>query len=232
MEEQPMTNRISRLLILSAAFGLLVSMAVMSSAEDLLSNADGTPGLDRWLAYHDKPIENVSDVWQIQDGILTCKGLPRGYLYTKEKYTDFVLKLQWRWPPDGKPGNGGVLFRTTGPHKVWPKCLEVQINNGAEGDFVGIDGYRFNGPKARFRVIDHPKFGQIRFLTKTQSAAKPLGQWNEFEIIAEGGTVTQRLNGKQVNQATDCDVVAGPVLLTAENDPIQFRNIELTPMDK
>ena len=227
-----MPNRIYRPLILTATFGLLVSMAVMAPAENLLHNADGTPGLDRWLAYHDEPIKNVRDVWRIQDGILTCKGLPRGYLYTKEKYTDFVLRLQWRWPPDGKPGNGGVLFRTTGPHKVWPKCLEVQINNEAEGDFVGIDGYRFKGPKERFRVIDHPQFGQIRILAKTDSAAKPSGQWNELEIVAKGGTVTQRLNGKQVNRATNCDIVAGPILLTAENDPIQFRNIELKPMNK
>lgn len=227
-----MTNRISRLLILSATFGLLVSMASLAAAEDLLCNSDGTPGLDRWQAYHCEPIKGVSDVWQLQDGILKCQGLPRGYLYTKKKYTDFVLKLQWRWPPEGKPGNGGVLFRTTGPNKVWPKCLEVQINNGGEGDFVGIDGYRFNGPDARFKIIDHEQFGEIRILSKTQAAAKPPGQWNEFEITAKGGTVTQRLNGKQVNQATDCDVVAGPILLTAENDPIQFRNIELTPLDK
>ena len=44
--------------------------------------------------------------------------------------------------------------------------------------------------------------------------------------------MTLRLNGQQVNQATECDVVAGPILLTAEGNPIQFRNIELVPNEE
>nr|MBC8868433.1 DUF1080 domain-containing protein [Planctomycetota bacterium] len=66
---------------------------------------------------------------------------------------------------------------------------------------------------------------------KAKASAKPPGQWNDYEIIAKGGTVTLRLNGQQVNQATDCDVTAGPILLTSEGNPIQFRNIELTSTD-
>jgi hypothetical protein len=40
------------------------------------------------------------------------------------------------------------------------------------------------------------------------------------------------MNGQTVNRATECDVVAGPILLTAENDPIQFRNIRVKVLDE
>ena len=75
-------------------------------------------------------------------------------------------------------------------------------------------------------------FGKPTFVKKAKALAKPPGQWNDYEIIAKGGTVTLRLNGQQVNQATECDVVAGPILLTAEGNPIQFRNIELVPSEE
>jgi len=208
--------------------GLYLWLPAGASAEDLLSDGDGAPSLARWLCYHEQPIKNVADVWQIEDGILTCKGVPNGYLYTKKKYTDFSLKLQWRWVPGTEPSRGGVLFRMTGEHKVWPKSLEAQINAGGEGDFVGLVGFELNGPAERSRSLDHDVFGKLTFVTKAKSTAKQPGQWNDYEIIAKGGVVTLRLNGQEVNQATDCDVVAGPILLTAEGNPIQFRNIELT----
>ncbi len=202
-----------------------------SLSEDLLCNEQGQPGLDRWQVYHHEPIKELSEVWQLSDGVLSCKGLPRGYLYTKAKYTNFELRLDWRWPPDSQPGKGGVLFRMTGENKIWPKSLEAQLNSGSEGDFVGLVGYSLSGPAERLETLEHPQFGKLTFLRKTEATAKPPGQWNQLEIEAKGGSVTIRMNGRVVNQATGCDVVAGPILLTAENDPIQFRNVELKPLD-
>ena len=53
------------------------------------------------------------------------------------------------------------------------------------------------------------------------------GEWNRYEITAAGGTVTLRINGAEVNRATGCDVVAGPICLTAEGNEIQFRNVRI-----
>jgi len=213
------------------AVGLYVWLSGNVSAEDLLLDKNGVYTLERWRCYHKEPIEKLGDVWQINDGILTCKGTPLGYLYTKEKYTNFVLKLQWRWVPDTDPGKGGVLFRMTGEDKIWPTSLEAQINAGNEGDFVGLVGYELSGPSERSSSLNHDVFGKLTFVKKAKASAKPPGQWNDYEITAKGGTVTLRLNGQQVNQATDCDVTAGPILLTSEGNPIQFRNIELTSTD-
>lgn len=202
------------------------------AAEDLLCDTEGRPSLNRWQAYHEEPVGELGDVWQLNDGILSCEGRPRGYLYTKTPYTDFSLRLQWRWPPDSKPGSGGVLIRMTGEHQVWPKCLEAQLNAGSEGDFVGLLGYGLTGPADRLEQLTHEKFGKLTFLRRSEAAVKPAGQWNQLEIVAAGETVTIRINGRLVNRATGCDVTAGPLLLTAENDAIQFREVLLESADR
>ena len=203
-----------------------------ADGEDLLRNEQGQPSLDRWQAFHDPPVEAISEVWQLSDGVLTCKGQPRGYLSTKAAYKDFQLRLDWRWPPDSKPGNGGVLFRMSGDNKIWPKSLEAQLNADNEGDLIGLVGYSLTGPAERLQTMDHPQFGRLTFVRKAEAAAKPAGQWNELEVTARGGAVKIRMNGRLINQATECDVVASPILLTAENDPIQFRNIRIKVLDE
>jgi hypothetical protein len=141
-----------------------------------------------------------------------------------------VLKLEWRRPPGKKPGRGGVLIRMTGKDKIWPKSLEAQLNAGGAGDFWGLDGYQLTGPPQRFKRLQHDRFGTLRNLKKTEDAEKPAGEWNQYEIVADGQTVTLKINGRVINRATGCDVVAGNVCLTAEGDEIHFRNVRLTPM--
>ncbi|MEW6250045.1 MAG: DUF1080 domain-containing protein, partial [Planctomycetota bacterium] len=56
-------------------------------------------------------------------GVLICRGEPAGYIRTERDFTNYVLKLEWRFE---KPGNSGVLLRVIGPDKVWPRCMEAQ----------------------------------------------------------------------------------------------------------
>ena len=180
---------------------------------------------DAWDFHLADPQAKMQDVWTIDDGVLICRGEPLGYLYTKKDYRDFVLKLQWRWPADKKPGKGGVLIRTTGDNKIWPKSLEAQINTGGAGDFWGLDGYELTGPAERMRSLEHEEFGKLTNLKKTRDLEKPAGQWNSYEIIAEGDTVTLLINGQQVNKATGCDLDTGRICLTSEGDEIHFKDV-------
>jgi hypothetical protein len=203
-----------------------------AAGEDLLSDSEGRPSLQRWQSFHETPIAALDEVWQLRDGVLMCQGQPRGYLYTKAAYSDFVLQLEWRWPPGGKPGNGGVLVRMTGEHKIWPRSLEAQLNAGSEGDFVGLVGYPLTGPQERLRTLEHPQFGRLTILSKSQMAAQPAGEWNTLEVTARADSVTIQINGQLVNRATGCEVVSGPILLTAENDAIQFATSAWKPRDE
>ena len=184
-----------------------------------------------WKFFSEDPNAKMADVWEIADGLITCKGTPKGYIYTERDYTNFVLTLQWRWPPAGKPGNGGVLVRMTGKNKIWPKSLEAQINTGNAGDFWGLDGYKLSGLVERTKTLEHPRFGKLINVKKAKPVEKPAGQWNQYEIVVDGDTVALTINGQTVNKATGCDVVPGKIVLTAEGDEIQFRNVKLTPKD-
>ena len=194
-------------------------------------NNDGT--LPGWNSFSQVPKAKTAQLWQLAaDGVLVCKGNPNGYIYTKKAYTNFVLTLDWRSPPGKKAGRGGVLLRMTGKHKIWPKSLEAQLNAGGEGDFWGLGGYTLSGPKPRLDTVQHEQLGKLTNLKRTPATLKAPGQWNRYEIIAHGHTVTLKINGREVNRATGCDVVAGPICLTSEGDEIHFRRLRLIPLPK
>ena len=196
---------------------------------NLLVRQDPNGEIAGWRSYHEQPGATTGQVWRLSaDGVLACRGTPSGYLYTEKEYTDFVLRLEWRWP-SGKPGKGGVLMRKTGPDKIWPKSLEAQINAGDAGDFWSLDGYGLSGPAERFKTLVHPRFGKLANLKKTEPVERPAGQWNQYEIRVAGDTVTLVVNGRQVNRATGCDVLPGKICLTSEGTQIDYRNVSLTP---
>ncbi len=202
-------------------------------AMPLLTAQDAASGaLAGWKFFAEDPQAKPGDVWTLSaDGVLACRGKPKGYLATEKDYTDYTLRLEWRWPK-GKPGSGGVLLRMTGPDKIWPKCLEAQINAGSAGDFWGLDGYELTGPADRSKSLTHPQFGKLTNVGKTAAVEKPVGEWNQYEIAVRGDTVVLSINGREVNRATRCDVVAGKILLTAEGDEYFFRNVELIPVER
>jgi hypothetical protein len=220
-------------LVVSITCGLLgavIGSAIIGAegkCVDLLRDRTGKASLSRWACFHDPAVKSCEAVWRLEHGVLRCKGLPKGYLYTKRGYKDLELKLEWRWPPGSKPGHGGVLLRVSGEHKVWPRSLEVQLNAGSEGDLIGLNGYRLGGPAGRTRVVAHKQFGRLTFVKRSTVAVKEPGQWNVLEVRLQGPDVVVRMNGKEVNRASGCESVAGPIVLTAEGEPIEFRRIEL-----
>ncbi|CUU38447.1 MAG: DUF1080 domain-containing protein [Armatimonadetes bacterium] len=181
--------------------------------------------LTGWKAFLADPNVKPEEVWSVQDGILICKGTPLGYIYTEKEYRDFILKLEWRWAPDKKPGNSGVLLRVHGEHKIWPRSIEAQLMYMNSGDFWLIDGYRMdtdpqyvdkNAPRHRWRH---------------KSAEKPQPEWNEYEIIVKGDRVTLKVNGEVVNEGWNAEVRAGHIALQSEGGEIHFRNIRLIPLE-
>ena len=182
---------------------------------ELLFNGRNLDGWDAFL----NGSETKDQVWSVKDGILTCKGTPAGYIYTQKDYQDFVLELDWRWDPvTKKEGNSGVLFRKIGEHKVWPRSIEAQLMSKNAGDFWNI---------GEFVMTADPSRTNGRNTKKTEMAEYPVGEWNHYEIHCIGGTVTLIVNGKVVNQATDCEQVAGPICLQSEGTPIQFKDIRI-----
>ena len=165
----------------------------------------------------------MEDVWRVEDGILICKGNPIGYIRTQADFTNYVLKLEWRFnPATRQAGNSGVLLRVIGEDKVWPRSVEAQLQSGNAGDFWNID-------KFPMKVVEERTQG--RNTKKTHFAEKPIiGQWNEYEIIVNGGDVTLNVNDETLNRAWEVMETPGKIALQSEGAEIHFRNIRLVPI--
>ncbi len=162
-------------------------------------------------------------VWTVQDGALICKGNPIGYIRTDKDYTNYILKLEWRFNPETKQaGNSGVLLRMVGPDKVWPKSVEAQLQSESAGDFWNIDEFQMTTDAGRTNG---------RNTRKTHGGVeRPVGMWNDYEIIVNHGEVILKVNGEEMNRATNVAEVPGKICLQSEGAEIQFRNIRLMPL--
>jgi hypothetical protein len=212
--------RFASLSCLLAVLGtFLVASTLVAEEVELFNGKD----LDGWVWRGKTPDDE--NPFYVKDGVLRCKGRPIGYLHTKDKYTNYVLKLEWRWPEDAKPGNNGVLLRSQGGEhffdNTWPKSLEAQLQNQRAGDIFTIGEFpletgRNNG---RYTPMMHP------------TNEKPQGQWNEYEITMKGGQLKLVVNGLLQNQGTDAAIMPGYIGLQSEGAPIEYRNIRITPLD-
>jgi hypothetical protein len=166
--------------------------------------------------------KKMEDVWSVADGILVCLGKPNGYIRTETDYTNYVLKVEWRFNPVTKvPGNSGVLLRVQPPDKLWPKSIEAQLESGNAGDFWNIDEFQMKVDPART---------QGRNTKKTHGAERPVGEWNEYEITVNHGDITLKVNGEVLNEAHEAQEIPGKIALQSEGAEIHFRNIRLSPL--
>jgi hypothetical protein len=158
-------------------------------------------------------------IWAVDGGVIKCSGTPAGYIKSEGKFTNFVLKFEWRWPAN--PGNSGALLRVQEPDKVWPKSIEAQVRHTSAGDFWIIDEFPIKTDDAR-------KKG--RRTDATHRNERPQGEWNEYEILVDGGNVVLKVNGEELNRATDAAELAGAIAFQSEGAPIEFRRIRVAPI--
>jgi hypothetical protein len=187
--------------------------------------------LSGWTAVSARPELRMDAVWSVRDGLVVCKGEPLGYIQTDRKFTDFRLEVEWRWAPGQTPGNSGVFLRINGAPRPLPRCLEHQLKSGDAGDLYGFHGMKIDGdPARRVEVKNHELGGDFVGMKKLLANENPPGEWNRAEILADGPKVTTWINGRKVNEAYGCEVVAGPIGLQSEGGEIHFRTVRVTPL--
>lgn len=209
------------IIVVAMAVGLAGCSEPRAGSVELFNGRDFTG----WTYVLDKPDVKMEQVWSVREGVLRCEGVPVGYLKTLAEYEDYVFEIEWRWPEGSKPGNNGVLVHTSTPGAlgIWPKSIEVQLANGAAGDFWII------GTELKVTDIDKRRKGR-RHLRLVDNVEKPLGQWNHMEITCQGNEIWVKVNGVLVNHATECSVTRGTISLQSEGAPIEYRNIRLKPL--
>ena len=140
---------------------------------------------------------NTDSVWRIEDGAFTAGSLDKkqeknDFLATKKEFADFDLSLKWKL--EGTEGfvNGGVQFRS----KRIPDHHEV---SGFQADLgAGFDGALYDESR-RNKVLARPSMEVL------EKARKPLGEWNEYRIRAQGQRIQIWLNGLQTVDYTETD---------------------------
>jgi Domain of Unknown Function (DUF1080) len=175
-------------------------------------------------------VENTAtdpaSAWKIEDGMLRCLGVGRGYVRTVAAYADYRLRLEWRWP--ARAGNSGVMLNIVGRDLIWPKSIEAQLAANHAGDFA-----TFSDARSKEEIVSrNPSGVSTGRLTRTVATAieKPPGEWNSYDIVVAGDTITLTVNGILVNRMTGVQPSAGMIAFQAEGTPIDFRHMELTPL--
>jgi hypothetical protein len=188
--------------------------------------------LGNWKAVLAKPGVTKEQVFSVRDEMIICKGEPLGFIQTDKTFTNFKLEVQYRWAPGTKPGNSGVFLRINGEPRPLPRCIECQLKAGDAGDLYGFHGMKIDGAQARrTEKKGHELGGDFVGVKKLHANENRAGQWNRVEIELRGRNLQVKVNGRLVNEATDCEVVAGPIGLQSEGGEIHFRKVRLVPLD-
>lgn len=156
--------------------------------------------------------------FSIKEGVIVVSGKPNGYFYTDKSYKNYVVVFDWKFARPEKledddkfGGNSGTLIHIQEPHKVWPKCVEVQGMNRDHGKIFAI-----GGAKGKFD-FDGPALKQARH---------KVGEWNTTEITCKDGHITSKVNGSKVSDG-EGDVKEGPIGWQSEGAEIHFRNLKI-----
>jgi hypothetical protein len=172
-----------------------------------------------------------------RDGMLVSLGRPGGHLITDAKYENFRLNVEYRFA--AKPGNCGVLVFASTPralYKMFPKSIEVQMNHKHAGDFWCIveditvpDMVKRRGAKEKWGITE----GKARrILNLTDGSEKPVGEWNSMVIECVGAEIKVWVNGDMVNHGSKCTAAKGQIAIQAEGSEVEFRKLDLTPIEK
>ena len=160
-----------------------------------------------------------NEVWSVKNGVIHCAGIPTGYMKTESDYSNYILYIDWRWVE--KESNSGVLLHSQEPDKIWPNCIECQLQSGNAGDFVLIGKGAITVEKKNYINTEN-----YLVISKMQeSSEKPISEWNRYKIICRDDEITCYVNGVLQNKGTDASLTKGKICIQSEGAPIEFKNI-------
>lgn len=185
---------------------------------------------------------NRSDgsAWKVENGALYLdpkakgpRGAGGGDLISEQEFENFHFKIDWKLD---SAGNSGIIFQAKEDPKyryAWVTGPEMQIiDNNAHPD----------AKNNKHRAGD-----LYDLVAASPEVAKPIGEWNTMEILADRGKLELFLNGKKVVSTIQWDdnwkqMIAnskfktanefgiykkGKISLQDHGDLVWFRNIKI-----
>ena len=181
----------------------------------------------------------VGQAWKVSDGALYLDAKNKkegqgGDITTNEEYGNFHLKLEWKI---SKNGNSGIIFFVKEDLSKYP----ASYNTGPEMQVLDNDGH----PDGK---INKHRAGDLYDLIASSSEpVKPVGEWNQVEIISNNGKLDFKMNGTNIVSTTIWDAQwnsmvagskfktmpgfaiykSGKIALQDHGDEVWYRNIEI-----
>ena len=112
--------------------------------------------------------------WEIKEGVLTSSKTPGGILWTKEKFGDFEVVLEYK---TSEKANSGLFFRTD-PRNPVQGGFEIQIASPGLYQGKHVLGSLYDAKEAAV------------------SAGKPDGEWNVMTLTCKGPSIKATVNGQ------------------------------------
>jgi len=141
----------------------------------------------------------------------------------------------------------------------WMQSQECQIIEGGTGDFIlvggkggrkssltcevreGADGQPYYEKGGKSVTRDSGRFNwwgrdaswkdMLGFRGK-DDVERPAGEWNTVEVICDGPSITNVVNGLVVNVGTRSSLAEGKIMFQSEGAEIFFRKIEVRPLKR
>jgi Domain of Unknown Function (DUF1080) len=163
--------------------------------------------------------------WSVTNGLIHCTGRPSGYIRTTENYSNDVLTVEWRFRKVApQADNSGVLFYIQPPDKVWPRCIQNQGKSGRQGDLILMSGAECKEHLALGKDANTP------VALRDEPNENPVGEWNTNVTVCAGNNARAIINGKLLNEITECTVSSGFIGIQSEGGDIEIRRIDLEPL--
>ncbi len=192
------------LLTATVAFTCLPLTAAEPESTSLYNGKD----LTGWVMKDGSPAN--ATFWKSVDGVLTGENDPAkkgSMLYTKDNYLNFECEAEARW--QGELDSGFMVRK--------PELqMQIGVSRGLKKDMT-----------KSFYTGSYPEAGQVKEAAKLLKA----GDWNQFQLVAQGDTVTVWINGTEASKFNDAKYAgAGPIGLQIHGGlamKIGFRNLKI-----
>ena len=133
----------------------------------------------------------------VQNGTIVCPKEDGGNLFTEKEYANFVFRFEFLLTPGA---NNGIGIRAPYEGDAAYQGMEIQILDDGDPQYKGV-------------IKPEQYHGSVYDAIPARTGfRKPVGEWNEEEITANGRRITVKLNGVIILDA-DLDMVKEPKVL-------------------
>ena len=128
--------------------------------------------------------------YQVENGVIFSTVKDGGNLYTEKEYGDFILRFDFKLTANA---NNGIGIRAPGEGDAAYVGMEIQVLDDSGSAYQKLQPYQYHGS-----IYD--------LVACKRGFQKPVGEWNEEEIMAKGRQIKVTLNGTVIVDANLDDI--------------------------